>query len=231
MNGARVLVVEDEPQLRTALRRYLGGLDYSVREVEDAETGLRELHAFKPDLILLDLMLPGMSGVDFCREVRREHETPIIVLSALQDETTKVQALDEGADDYLTKPFGMNELSARLRVALRHVNSSRSNDAVVTAGDLRMDLERRQVTVGERETHLTPTEYSLLKYLATHAGKVLTHPMILRAVWGAEYAGDTAVLRTYIAQLREKLDPGDPNRFVHTEPRIGYRFLADEGEN
>jgi two-component system KDP operon response regulator KdpE len=230
MTGPRILIVEDEAQLRLALHRYLTGLEYSVRGVEDAETGLRELRGFKPDLILLDLMLPGMSGVEFVREVRREHETPVVVLSALGDEATKVKALDEGADDYLTKPFGMNELFARIRVALRHGSSLRANQPLIAAGDLRIDLERRHVSVAEREVHLTPTEYSLLKYLATHSGKVLTHPMILRAVWGAEYADDTAILRTYIAQLRDKLDPEAPARYVQTEPRIGYRFLPSDEE-
>jgi two-component system KDP operon response regulator KdpE len=226
--GPRILVVEDEPQLRFALRRYLEESDYAVRAVEDGEAALREVGGFKPDVVILDLMLPGISGIEVCREIRRDYETPIVVLSALGDEKTKVQALDEGADDYLTKPFGMEELFARIRVALRHGSSLRANQPVVTVGDLRIDLERRRVTVADRDVHLTPTEYSLLKYLATHAGKVLTHPMILRAVWGEEYATDTTVLRTYITQLREKLEPGQPLKFIGTEPRIGYRFAAPD---
>jgi two-component system, OmpR family, KDP operon response regulator KdpE len=226
-SGPRVLIVEDESQLRFALRRNLEQAGYAVKETEDGAGALKELGAFKPDVILLDLMLPDMSGVDVCREMRRDSETPIVVLSALEDEKTKVAALDEGADDYLTKPFGMEELFARIRVALRHGTSLRANQPVVEVGELRLDLERRMVTLAGREVRLTPTEYSLLKYLATHAGKVLTHPMILRSVWGAEYADDSALLRTFITQLREKLggDSGGQS-FIRTEPRVGYRFLA-----
>jgi two-component system KDP operon response regulator KdpE len=231
MSGPRVLVVEDEAQLRFWLRRNLEQAGYQVREVEDGAGALRELAAFKPDVILLDLMLPDMDGVGVCREVRRDHETPIVVLSALGEEKTKVQALDEGADDYLTKPFGMDELFARIRVALRHGSSLRASEPVIEAGELRIELERRRVTVGGREIHLTPTEYSLLKYLATHAGKVITHPMILRSVWGPEYADDTALLRTFITQLREKLDRSETSRYIRTEPRVGYRFLSPDEES
>ena len=228
MTGPRVLIIEDEPQLRYALRRYLDESGYRVREAEDGTSGLRGFSSFKPDVVLLDLMLPDMSGVEVCRTMRQTSETPIVVLSALGEEKTKVEALDEGADDYLTKPFGMDELLARIRVALRHGSSIRSSHPVIEAGDLRIDLEHRNVTIQGHEVALTPTEYSLLKYLATNAGKVLTHPMILRAVWGAEYE-DTAVLRTYVNQLRSKIeaDPAHP-RFVITEPRVGYRFVIPE---
>jgi two-component system KDP operon response regulator KdpE len=226
MSGPRVLIVEDEEQLRFWLRRNLEQSGYQVREAEDGAGAIRELGAFKPDVILLDLMLPDMNGVDVCRVVRRDRETPIVVLSALGDEKNKIEALDEGADDYITKPFAMGELFARIRVALRHGSSLRTNQPVIEAGDLLIDLERRRVTLGNDEIRLTPTEFSLLKYLAIHAGKVLTHPMILRAVWGPEYADDTALLRTFITQLREKLN-GDKARqgFIRTEPRVGYRFL------
>jgi two-component system KDP operon response regulator KdpE len=232
MSGPRVLVVEDEAQLRFWLRRNLEQAGCQVREAEDGAGALRELAAFKPDVILLDLMLPDMDGVEVCHKVRRDYETPIVVLSALGEEKTKVRALDEGADDYLTKPFGMDELLARIRVALRHGSSLRAGEPVIEAGELRIELERRRVTVGGREVHLTPTEYSLLKYLATHAGKVITHPMILRSVWGPEYADDTALLRTFITQLREKLDGGSHGqRFIRTEPRVGYRFLSSDEES
>lgn len=228
MSGARILIVEDEAQIRFALRRYLEENGYSVHFAQDGRSALREFDAFKPDVVLLDLMLPDMSGVDVCRELRRNHVTPIVVLSALGDEKTKVEALDEGADDYLTKPFGMDELMARIRVALRHGSSLRVGQPAMTLGDLRIDVERRTVTLDGSEVHLTPTEYSLLKYLATNAGKVLTHPMILRTVWGAEYT-DTAVLRTAVNQLRTKLhdNPAAP-RFILTEPRIGYRFIIPD---
>lgn len=229
MSGPRILVVEDEAQLRFALVRYLEKSGYTLAGAENGETALSSFASFRPDVVLLDLMLPDMTGVEVCQKLRTHSETPIIVLSAIGDERTKVKALDEGADDYLTKPFAMDELQARIRVALRHGSSLRANQPVVGVGDLRIDLERRNVTVRDQTVHLTPTEYSLLKYLATNAGKVVTHPMILRAVWGAEYADDTAILRTYINQLRAKLedDPEKP-QIIRTEPRIGYRFAVDE---
>jgi two-component system KDP operon response regulator KdpE len=229
MTSPRILVVEDEAQLRFALVRYLEKSGYAVAGCEDGETALAGVASFRPDVILLDLMLPDMTGVEVCKEIRRHRETPIIVLSAIGDERTKVRALDEGADDYLTKPFAMDELLARIRVALRHGSSLRANQPVVTAGTLRIDLERRRVSVREQDVHLTPTEYSLLKYLATNAGKVVTHPMILRAVWGADYASDTTILRTYVNQLRAKLED-DPERpqLILTEPRIGYRFALSD---
>jgi two-component system KDP operon response regulator KdpE len=229
MSGARILVVEDEPQLRFALRRYLESQGYAAREAADGESGLATFRAFKPDVVLLDLMLPDQSGVDVCKAIRRDSTTPIIVLSALGDEQTKVKALDEGADDYLTKPFGMNELIARIRVALRHRTASAA-EPVLRVGSLAMDLEHRKVTISGREIHLTPTEYNLLRYLATNAGKVLTHPMILRAVWGPEYTSDTAVLRTCITQLREKLDGDQAAKYIQTEPRVGYRFRVPDQE-
>jgi two-component system KDP operon response regulator KdpE len=227
MNGPRILVVEDETQLRFALRRYLEESGYAVRDVEDGVSALREFASFKPDVVLLDLMLPDTSGVEICKQIRASSETPIVVLSALGDEKTKVQALDEGADDYLTKPFGVDELFARIRVALRHGSSLRANQPLIKIGDLTIDLEHRHVTLRGHEVHLSPTEYSLLKYLATNAGKVLTHPMILKAVWGVDYADDTTVLRTYVNQLRAKLED-DPNRpsLIRTEPRIGYRVSS-----
>ena len=224
-SGARVLVVEDEAQIRYALRRYLESNGYQVRDAEDGATALREFELFKPDVLLLDLMLPDMSGVDIVRELRHTHGTPIVVLSAMGDERTKVSALDEGADDYLTKPVGMEELLARLRVALRHGTRSSGKDARIAVGELVVDVERRRVTVEGNEVHLTPTEYALLKYLAVHAGKVLTHSMILREVWGAGYT-DTAVLRTAMNQLRAKLDDNG-GKLIRTEPRIGYRLLDD----
>jgi len=230
MTGARVLVVDDEVQLRRALRRSLEGHGYDVRDVEDGKSALAAFAAFKPDVVLLDLMLPDMSGVEVCTEIRRDHETPIIVLSVIGDERTKVQALDQGADDYLTKPFGADELLARIRAALRRQGASKATSSI-DSGDLHLDLERRTVTLGAEELHLTPTEYVLLRYLMTNAGKVLTHPMVLREVWGPEYADDSHILRTYINQLRSKLkdNPTSP-RFIRTEAGIGYRFvLSDEG--
>jgi two-component system KDP operon response regulator KdpE len=226
MSAARILVVDDEPQLRRTLTRSLGGHGYAVREAADGAAAVREFAAFKPDVVLLDLMLPDTSGVEVCRELRGRHDTPIIVLSVVGEERTKVEALDAGADDYLTKPFGIDELLARVRVALRRGAADRTQQPVIRADGLSIDIERRRVTLDSQEVHLTPTEYALLKYLATHAGKVLTHPMILRAVWGEEYAQDSALLRSYITQLRSKLgdDPAAP-RFIRTDPGVGYRFV------
>ncbi len=224
----RILIVDDEAQLRRALTRSLRGHEYDVREAEDGASALSAFESFKPDVVLLDLMLPDMNGVDICRELRRKHQTPIIILSVLGAEEQKVAALDEGADDYLTKPFGMEELLARIRVALRRGASDRLQQPLISAGGLVIDIERRAVTLEGRELHLTPTEYGLLRYLAMNAGKVLTHTMILREVWGAGYGDDTHVLRTCVNQLRAKLDdePTSP-RFIATDPGVGYRFVAE----
>jgi two-component system, OmpR family, KDP operon response regulator KdpE len=228
MSGARILVIEDEPQLRRALHQYLEKSGYAAREASDGVSALREFATFKPDVILLDLMLPDISGVEICRTIRETNQTPIVVISALGDEKTKVRALDEGADDYLTKPFGVDEMLARVRVALRHGSSLRASEPLIDAGDLRIDLDKRRVTLAGVDVSLTPTEYGLIKYLAMNRGKVLTHTMILRAVWGSEYQ-DSAVLRTYINQLRAKLkDDAATPRYIRTEPRVGYRFDPPE---
>jgi two-component system KDP operon response regulator KdpE len=221
----RILVVDDEQQLRLAITRSLRGHGYDTREAVDGAAALREFTAYKPDVVLLDLMLPDMTGVDVCRELRKQHQTPIIILSVIGEERAKVAALDEGADDYVTKPFGMEEVLARVRVALRRGASDRQQQPVIQIDGLVIDLERRRVERDGTEVHLTPTEYALLKYLATHAGRVLTHPMILREIWGAEYAHDSPVLRTAVNQLRAKLgDDAARPRFIHTDPGVGYRF-------
>jgi two-component system KDP operon response regulator KdpE len=222
------LIIDDETQLRLAVTRALDGHGFTTGAVADGASGLAAAREFRPDVVLLDLMLPDMSGVEVCREIRRTSATPIIVLSVVGDERTKVAALDQGADDYLTKPFGTDELLARIRVALRHAARSQ-DEAVFISGELTIDLTRRSVHLGEREIRLTPTEYALITYLASNAGRVLTHPMILRAVWGAEYSEDTQNLRTYINQLRSKLgDDAGASRYIRTEPGVGYRFLAPE---
>jgi two-component system KDP operon response regulator KdpE len=225
----RILVVDDEQPLRRALARALTAHDYDVRESADCSSALRLVDAFQPDVILLDLMLPDGNGVDVCRAVRQNHRTPIIVLSVIGEEETKVSALDEGADDYLTKPFGMNELLARVRVALRRGATDRAQQPRIEIGDLAIDLERRAVSRAGEGLHLTPTEYSLLRFLALNSGKLLTHAMILREVWGSEYAGDTHVLRTCMSQLRAKLreDPAQP-KLIKTDPGIGYRLEPPE---
>jgi two-component system KDP operon response regulator KdpE len=228
----RILVVDDEQQVRRALVRSLEGHSYQVRESVDGTAALAAFEGFKPDVVLLDLMLPDMSGVDVCRELRAKHSTPIIMLSVVGEERAKVEALDAGADDYLTKPFGMDELLARVRVAIRRGATDREQQPVVHAGDLRIDIQRRLVNLDGSEVRLTPTEYALLKYLALNAGRVLTHKMILREVWGADYTDDTHVLRTCVNQLRAKLgdDPAAP-RYIRTDPGVGYRFAALDDES
>jgi two-component system KDP operon response regulator KdpE len=218
----RILVVDDEPQLRRAVVRSLKGHGYDTREAESGARAFVEFNSFKPDVVLLDLILPDMTGVDVCRELRRTSHTPIILLSVVGDERTKVAALDSGADDYVTKPFGMEEVLARVRVALRRGASDRQQHATVEVDGLMIDLERRRVSLDGADVHLTPTEYALLKYMAMHAGSLLTHPMILREVWGEEYAQEGHILRTAINQLRAKLaDDATRPRFIYTDPGRG----------
>lgn len=223
MAGARILVVDDEPQIRRALTRTLEANDFDVRAVGSGEEALLALR-WRPDVILLDLMLPDLDGLEVARRVREQAATPILVLSARGEEPRKVLALDQGADDYITKPFGTDELLARIRVALRHA-AGQPTDPVIEAGDLRIDLERRLVTRGGTEVHLTPTEYEVLKYLARHAGKVVTHRMLLQQVWGPEHIEETQYLHVLMSQLRRKIEP-QPARpqYILTEPGVGYRF-------
>jgi two-component system KDP operon response regulator KdpE len=226
--GARILVVDDEPEILRALRTNLAhGYDVATattgQEVADA------LGARHPDLLLLDLGLPDVDGVELIERIREYSATPIIVLTARGAERDKVRALDLGADDYLTKPFGMDELLARIRVALRHAAHPSSGAApVFRCGDLAVDLERRQVTVGGHEVKLTPTEYALLCTFIAHPDKVLTRRMLLQAVWGPEYGSEAHYLHVYVASLRRKLeaDPQRP-RYLLTEPGVGYRFHAE----
>lgn len=224
MGGARVLVVDDEPHMLRSLRLTLAGSGYDVAPVSTGEAALAEFARRLPDVILLDLMLPGIDGLEVCRQVRQRSDVPIIVLSAQGDEPIKVQALDLGADDYLTKPFGAAELLARLRVALRR-SAGRSDAPVFETGPLRIDFERRAVTLHHLPVALTPKEYDVLKYLATNAGRALTHAGILRAVWGKEYATEAQYLRNVVLGLRRKLE-ADPARpaLIQTEPGVGYRF-------
>jgi two-component system KDP operon response regulator KdpE len=227
MSGARILVVDDEPEIRRALRANLAGHGFNVTAVASGGEALAESAHTRPDLVLLDLGLPDMPGLDVCRQLRAEGlEAPIIILSVHEEEEQKVRALDEGADDYLTKPFGMNELLARIRAALRRAGgSSRAGQAALDLGDLHIDLERRLVSVGGRAAHLTPKEYDMLRYLAANGGKLITHRMLLRAVWGSEYEDARQYLHVFVAQLRRKLeaDPAHP-RYLLTEPGVGYRF-------
>jgi two-component system, OmpR family, KDP operon response regulator KdpE len=228
--GARVLVVDDEPGILRAVQTNLGRHDFRV---ETASTGSEALEAYnriRPDLVLLDLGLPDMDGLDVLRSIRERTSTPVVVLSAREREHDKVTALDMGADDYLTKPFGVNELLARVRVALRHAaRPSSGAEPVIRLGDVEVDLERRRLVAAGAEVHLTPTEWDLIKLFTTHPDKVLTDRMIMDAVWGATYAAQAHSLHVYIGRLRKKLEAGRPaaTRHIVTEPGVGYRFLTD----
>jgi two-component system, OmpR family, KDP operon response regulator KdpE len=223
----RVLVVDDEPPIRKLLRMGLATQGYQVLEASNGKAAL-ELSGQKPDLIILDLGLPDMQGLDLLRTIRTLHEgVPIVVLSSRGDEAAKVQALDLGADDYVTKPFGMDELLARIRAALRHQLQAHGERPVFRVGDLSVDLVRRIVKVGEHEVKLSPKEYELLRVLVQHAGKVLTHKFLLGELWDA--FTDAQYLRVYVRQLRQKIET-DPERphYILTETGIGYRLRAPE---
>jgi len=229
--GALVLVVEDEPQMRKFIRASLTSHGYRVLEAERAREAVMLATSHNPELLLLDLGLPDGDGIDLARQVREWSRVPIIVISARGREDDKVAALDAGADDYLTKPFGVNELLARMRVALRHAQlvSSGTETQVLEFGDLKIDRVRRQVLRGNEELHLTPIEYKLLLLFAQNAGKVLTHRQILIEIWGASYASQTHYVRVHMAELRKKVetDPARP-KLLTTETGVGYR-LRDRG--
>ena len=221
---SRILVVDDEPQILRALQTSLRGAGY---EVDTASTGAEALTAAAvqpPDAVILDLVLPDVRGTDVCRELRTWSTVPVIVLSVVGDEEEKVAALDAGADDYVTKPFGLDELLARLRAALRRAETS--GEPVLEVGELRIDLEAHTVTFDGRSVQLTPHEYALLTLLARNEGKLLTHQAILRDVWGKAYADESHYLHVYVSQLRRKLEP-DPARprYILTEPGAGYRLV------
>ncbi len=228
--GARILVVDDEPAILRAVRTILTRSGFQVETAASGHQAI-EQHAYHhPDVILLDLGLPDMDGLDVLREVRRRSNTPIVVLSVRGAERDKVEALELGADDYLTKPFGIDELLARIRVALRHaLGPVGGAQAVFRTGDLEVDIEHRRVRVGDQEVHLSPTEYALLKTFITHPNKVLTDRMLLQEVWGPEYGSEGHYLHVYVARLRKKLEasPQAP-RYLITEPGVGYRLLTQE---
>jgi two-component system KDP operon response regulator KdpE len=226
-----LLVVEDEAQMRRILRTSLSNQGYRIVEATTGEEALVRARAYNPDLVLLDLGLPDIDGLEVARRLRQWMSAPIVIVSARGQEDDKVRALDEGADDYLTKPFGAKELTARIRVALRHAaraGISSAVEPVLVAGDIRLDLDKRTVHVKDEEVHLTPIEYKLLTVMMKAAGKVLTHRQLLKAVWGPTYAENTQYLRVYMTQLRHKLerDPARP-KHLQTEPGVGYRLRAD----
>ena len=225
----RILVVDDEPQLTRVLLRSLTGKGYEVRIAGDGQFALQTFHDWLPSLVVTDLAMPNMGGLELCRRLRAITDIPIIVLSVRGEEKMKVEALDAGADDYVTKPFGMDELLARIRAALRRKPATKTTGTVLEAGDIRIDLEAHTATQNDRELRLTPKEFDLLVHFVKNAGKVLTHRALLGAVWGGDYTGQTEYLRVFIGQLRKKIeaDPANP-RYISTEPWIGYRFNAED---
>jgi two-component system KDP operon response regulator KdpE len=225
----RILVVDDETQITRVLRRSLSARGYEVQTANDGEEALSVFGQWVPDLVVTDLSMPQMAGLELCRRLRKLSQVPIIVLSVKGEERAKVEALDAGADDYITKPFGMDELLARVRVALRRTSAAALPEVqTIELGDFQVELEARTVIVRGEEVRLTPKEYELLIYLIRHAGKVLTHRVLLGAIWGGDYTEQTEYLRVFIGQLRKKIeaDPAKP-RYILTEPWIGYRFSAE----
>ena len=226
----RILVVDDEPQITRVLRTSLAAQGYDIRVANNGDTALEIMKNWTPDLVITDLAMPNMDGLELCRKLRSGSPVPIIVLSVKSEERTKVKALDLGADDYVTKPFAIGELLARVRANLRRVPAGEpSSGGVIEVGDFRIDQDAHTVSVRGREVHLTPKEFDLLVYLARHPGKVLTHRALLTAVWGANSMEQPEYLRVFIGQLRKKLEPeaGSP-KYLQTEPWVGYRF--DPGE-
>jgi two-component system KDP operon response regulator KdpE len=224
VSGETILVVDDEPQIRRVMRSTLSTHGYLITEAKTGEEGVDSARRERPDLVLLDMNMPGMGGLEACKEIRRSSDAPIIMLTVRNAERDKVMALDAGADDYVVKPFGIEELLARIRSALRRYAPG---DAVApfVSKDVNIDFESRQVTVRGREVHLTPKEYDVLKHLVANQGKPLTHRRLLQSVWGPDYGEETENLRVVINQLRKKIetDPARP-KYILTEPWIGYRF-------
>jgi two-component system KDP operon response regulator KdpE len=223
-----ILLIEDEPQMRRFLRTALDPGRFRLIEAETASEGLRQAAGRKPEIILLDLGLPDVDGLEVIRRLREWSATPIIVISAREREEEKVAALDAGADDYVTKPFGMEELLARARAAMRRLQSDEPSEPVLGFGDLEVDLSRRLVTLEQEQVRLTPTEYGLLEAFVTNPGKLLTHQWLLRKVWGQGYGTETTYLRTYVRALRKKLgDDAQAPALIVTEPGVGYRWVAE----
>jgi two-component system KDP operon response regulator KdpE len=227
--GPVILVVDDEPQILRVLRTGLPPRGYQVRTASGGEEALEEIRKEMPDLVILDLVMPEMSGLEVCQRVREFASIPIIVLSAKGSESDKVAALDSGADDYVTKPFGMNELLARVRAVLRRSPASDADSPVLTVGDVFIDSGERRVVIAGKEVKLTPKEFDVLKYLVSSAGKVVTHRKLLQAVWGWQSTDQTEYLRVVINQLRRKIEPDSQHpQYILTEPWVGYRFNPSE---
>jgi two-component system KDP operon response regulator KdpE len=223
--AGRILVIDDEPQITRALRAALSAQAFDVRTANDPEEGLHVFREWRPDLVITDLMMPGLSGLDVCRAIRSQGHTPVLVLSVRDHERSKVEALDAGADDYVTKPFSIQELMARVRAHLRRAPERIS--AAIEAGDFIIDEAAHSIKVQGKPIHLTPKEFDLLVHLARNAGKVMTHRALLTAVWGGQSAHQPEYLRVFIGQLRRKLEAEGPRQYIQTEPWVGYRFLPE----
>ena len=220
-----ILIVDDEPQITRVLRTTLSTQGYDIRIASDGEMAMEIVKDFTPDLVITDLAMPNMNGIELCRNLRRISEVPILVLSVRGEERSKVEALDSGADDYITKPFSTGELLARIRAALRRSRPSAEPKTQIEVGDFRIDLDGHTVHVREQEIRLTPKEFDVLAYMAQHPAKVLTHRAILNAVWGGNSVEQTDYLRVFVGQLRKKIEPDlSAPRYILTEPWVGYRF-------
>jgi two-component system KDP operon response regulator KdpE len=221
----RILIIDDEPQITRVLRASFAAQALDVRIANDPEEGLLIFHDWQPDLVVTDLMMPGMSGVELCQAIRMQSATPIIVLSVRDQERTKVEALDAGADDYVTKPFGIQELMARVRAHLRR--APERSAGTVEAGDFLIDSNAHTIAIAGKQIHLTPKEFDLLMHLARNANKVMTHRALLTAVWGAQSAHQPEYLRVFVGQLRKKLEAETGKQYIQTEPWVGYRFVPE----
>jgi two-component system KDP operon response regulator KdpE len=220
----RILIVDDEPQITRVLRTSLQSSGHEVSVAKDGVDALEQFIRSQPELVITDLAMPKMDGIELTREIRERSQVPIIVLSVRNQDAAKVAALDEGADDYMTKPFSIQELMARVRVQARRASAIEARETTVEAGDFRIDVERHQILVRGEEVHLTPKEFDLMLYFARNAERVLTHKVLLRAIWGLAGASQPEYLRVLIAQLRKKIEPGGEPRYIHSEPWVGYRF-------
>ncbi len=225
MSAARILVVDDEPQIRRIMRTTLTGAGYEVDDVKTGEEALARVRDYRPDLVLLDINLPGMGGLAACRAIRADPNVAIVMLTVHNTETAKVEALDAGADDFVTKPFSTPELLARIRAVLRRVPAVQSSSARLCLGDLVIDFGARTVAHGSATRHLTPKELDLLRYLTQHANEAVSHRELLQAVWGPDYGDEVEYLRAFVKSLRKKIEPNpDRPQYITTEPWVGYRF-------
>jgi two-component system KDP operon response regulator KdpE len=231
---ARILVVDDEPQITRVLRASLGMHGYEIQVANDGEAGLIAFNDWKPDLVITDLSMPKMAGTELCEKIRNHSQVPIIVLSVRGEDNSKIEALDKGADDYVTKPFSINELLARIRANLRRASLGKEEEESgepIDIGDFHIDPQTRIVAVGEKQVHLTPKEFDLLIYMARHPGIVISRRALLNAVWGGQNVQSAEYLWVFMNQLRKKIEPAETPRYILTEPRIGYRFRPEKGLN